>query len=146
MGDKEQELRTAALKHGVGNYHRHVLLCTGPTCCSPDTGLAAWETLKSQLKERGLLEGPNACYRTKVGCLRICCHGPTMLVYPEGTWYAGMTPERIPRFVQEHLALGQPIEEWIFARNPLNEPQQGSAGDGPSGLTSSVHTKPQEFD
>ncbi len=42
-----------------------------------------------------------------------------MVVYPEGTWYHGMTAERIPRFVKEHLIEGRPIEEWIFARNPL---------------------------
>jgi (2Fe-2S) ferredoxin len=31
----------------------------------------------------------------------------------------GMTADRIPRFVQEHLVDGKPIEEWIVARNPL---------------------------
>jgi (2Fe-2S) ferredoxin len=42
-----------------------------------------------------------------------------MVVYPEGTWYHGMTAERIPRFAQEHLVEGKPGQEWIFARNPL---------------------------
>jgi (2Fe-2S) ferredoxin len=116
---EKEELVAAALKVGVGQYQRHVLLCTGPSCCTPEAGLEAWEVLKKQLKERGLMSGDHACYRTKVGCLRICCHGPTMVVYPEGTWYAGMTADRIPRFVQEHLVEGRPIEEWIFARNPL---------------------------
>jgi (2Fe-2S) ferredoxin len=44
-----------------------------------------------------------------------------MMVYPEGTWYAGMMAERIPRFVQEHLVEGRPVEEWVFARGPLRE-------------------------
>jgi (2Fe-2S) ferredoxin len=82
-------------------------------------GQAAWDTLKQCLKDTGLTAGPHACYRTKVGCLRICTHGPTMVVYPEGTWYHGMTPERIPLFVQQHLVADRPVEEWIFARNPL---------------------------
>jgi (2Fe-2S) ferredoxin len=119
MADQKEELQTAAVKVGVGAYRRHVFLCTGPSCCTPEEGLAAWEMLKKTLNERGLLTGPNACYRTKVGCLRICCHGPTMVVYPEGTWYSGMTAERIPEFVQRHLIDGRPVEEWIFARNPL---------------------------
>jgi (2Fe-2S) ferredoxin len=119
MGEQEQ-LRAAADKVGVGSYHRHVFLCTGPTCCTPEAGLAAWESLKQQIKEHNLGTGPNACYRTKVGCLRICCHGPTMLVYPEGTWYHGMTAERVPQFVQDHLIDNHPIEEWLFARNPLD--------------------------
>lgn len=119
MSEKEDELRTAAAKVGVGAYHRHVFLCTGPTCCTPEEGMAAWAVLKQQLKDHQLTAGPNACYRTKVGCLRICCHGPTMVVYPEGTWYHGMSAERIPLFVQQHLVENKPVEEWVFATNPL---------------------------
>jgi (2Fe-2S) ferredoxin len=92
-----------------------VLLCIGETCCSGEVGMAAWEALKGQIKERGLKE----CYRTKVGCLRICVGGPVAVVYPEGTWYAGITADRVPRLVQEHLVEGRPVEEWVFARNPL---------------------------
>jgi (2Fe-2S) ferredoxin len=114
-----EQLQAAVEKLGIGHYHRHVFLCTGPSCCTPETGQASWEALKKEIKEAGLSEGPNACYRTKVGCLRICCHGPTMVVYPEGTWYHGMTPEKIARFVREHLVEGKPIAEWVFAKNPL---------------------------
>jgi (2Fe-2S) ferredoxin len=131
MSDVKQELQTAVDKHGIGQYTRHIFLCTGPSCCTPETGLAAWETLKQALKDQNLMAGPNACYRTKVGCLRICTAGPTMLVYPEGTWYHGMTPERIPQFVQQHLVEGKPVEEWVFARNEL--PNRES-------VNASVHT------
>src|SRR5262245_63950750 len=103
MPEPHEELQAAVAKHGIGGYRRHVFLCTGPSCCTPEVGMAAWEVLKGQIKLHNLGSGENACYRTKVGCLRICCHGPTMVVYPEGTWYAGMTAERIPRFVREHL-------------------------------------------
>jgi (2Fe-2S) ferredoxin len=104
-----------AEKFGIGHYHRHVFLCIGPDCCEPEVGL---------LKDQGLSlsTGPNACYRTKAQCLRICTQGPIVVVYPEGTWYHGMTAERIPRFVQEHLVEGRPIQEWIFAGNPLPNP------------------------
>jgi (2Fe-2S) ferredoxin len=131
MDESEQELKRVAAKHQIGQYHRHVFLCLGPNCCTPEVGQAAWEALKKSLKENGLKEGPNACYRTKVGCLRICCHGPTMVVYPEGTWYHGMTAERIPRFVQQHLVEQKPIEEWIFANNPL--PNRDTPDDGLTG-------------
>jgi (2Fe-2S) ferredoxin len=121
---KKQELQQVAAKLGIGDYRRHVFLCMGPNCCTPEVGQAAWETLKKILKERGLSLGPNGCYRTKVGCLRICCHGPTLLVYPEGTWYHGMTAERIPQFVQQHLIEGKPIREWIFAEHRLEAKPQ----------------------
>ena len=119
--DKKQQLEKTAKQYGIGSYRRHVLLCTGPTCCTPQEGMAAWEALKKAIKDNNLGAGENACYRTKVGCLRICCHGPTAVVYPEGTWYEGITADRVPRLVQEHLVEGQPIEEWVFARNPLSD-------------------------
>jgi (2Fe-2S) ferredoxin len=121
MDEIDKQLESVAAKLGIGAYQRHVLLCTGPNCCTPEEGQAAWDALKQQIKQHNLGGGDNACYRTKVGCLRICCHGPTMVVYPEGTWYHGMIAERVPQLVQQHLVEGKPIVEWIFARNPLGE-------------------------
>ena len=119
MSSESKDLEAAAQKHNIGNYRRHVFLCTGPSCCTPELGQASWEELKKLHKEANLGTGDHACYRTKVGCLRICCQGPTMVVYPEGTWYANMTPERMARVVQEHHIDGKPIDEWVFAHNPL---------------------------
>ena len=124
MAVSNEKLTAIADKLLIGHFHRHVFLCLGEACCA-DVGAAeaeaAWDKLKGELKDRqlSLATGPAACYRTKVGCLRVCAGGPIMVVYPEGTWYSGMTADRIPRFVQEHLVEGRPIEEWIFARNPL---------------------------
>jgi (2Fe-2S) ferredoxin len=130
MSEKEEQLGGAVNKVGIGGYARHVFLCTGPNCCTPEVGLEAWEALKKELKDRNLASEPLACYRTKVGCLRICCHGPTMVVYPEGNWYSGMTADRIPRFVRQHLIEGQPIREWIFADNPLPRPASNDPCSG----------------
>ena len=121
MDDELTPLHELAEKLLIGQYHRHVFLCTGESCSAAGVGEAAWEVLKRELKDRNLslATGPDACYRTKVGCLRVCLGGPILLVYPEGTYYAGMTSERIPEFVQKHLVQGLPIEGRIFARNPL---------------------------
>lgn len=123
---KCSELSAIALDLKIGEFSRHILLCIGPTCCSPEEGRDAWAKLKTILKERNLslATGPSACYRTKVDCLRICKSGPILVVYPEGFWYASMTSDRIERFVEEQIVRGQPIEEWIFARNPLPKPGQ----------------------
>ncbi len=121
MDDELKPLQELAEKLLIGHYVRHVFLCTGEACGAPGVGEAAWDALKRELKERNLSlsSGPHACYRTKVGCLRICTGGPILLVYPEGTYYGGMTAERIPEFVRTHLVEGEPMEERIFARNPL---------------------------
>ena len=119
--ETKDELARIADKLLIGQYHRHVFLCIGDSCCTSEVGQEAWERLKAELKDRNLSlsTGPAACYRTKVQCLRVCTGGPILVVYPEGTWYMGMTADRIPRFVQEHLIGGKPIEEWVFARNPI---------------------------
>ena len=115
------KLRETAAQLKIGNYSRHIFLCVGESCCSKEQGELAWKALKDQLKERDLSisTGPSACYRTKAGCLRICKGGPILVVYPEGNWYGGMTADRIPGFIERQIVQGEPIEEWIFAKNPL---------------------------
>ena len=119
MTDEEQ-LQAALAKLHIERSRRHVFLCTGPSCCTPEVGQAAWEALKQKIRDAGLSEGDRICQRTKVGCLRICCQGPTMVVYPEGTWYTGMTVDRIERLVREHLVEGRPIKEWMIAEKRLD--------------------------
>lgn len=124
MTEANDELQTAGAKIGLAQSARHVFLCVGPSCCTPEVGLAAWETLKQKIRDAGLSGGDHVCQRTKAGCLRICCHGPTMVVYPEGTWYSSMTADRIERFVQEHLVAGRAIREWVFAEKVLDGARQ----------------------
>jgi (2Fe-2S) ferredoxin len=42
-----------------------------------------------------------------------------MLVYPEGIWYGGVTPERCERIIQEHFVEGRVVQEWVTKRHPL---------------------------
>jgi len=118
---ESDKLREVASKLKIGEFCRHVFLCIGDSCCSKEQGEEAWKALKDQLKDRNLSlsTGPSACYRTKVGCLRICMGGPILVVYPEGNWYGGMTADRIPAFIEQQIVRGEPIEDWIFAKNPL---------------------------
>jgi (2Fe-2S) ferredoxin len=37
-------------------------------------------------------------------------------VYPEGVWYAGVTPALMERIVTEHLRDGRVVEEAVFHR------------------------------
>jgi len=122
MTETQAKLAKMADALKIGAYKRHVLLCIGQQCCTQPVGEAAWEALKNELKDKGLSlsTGPNACYRTKAQCLRVCSDGPIAVVYPEGTYYHGLTAENVPEFVQKHLIDGEPIEAMIFARNPLS--------------------------
>lgn len=100
----------------------HLLLCATPSkalCCDPEMGAASWQRLKQLVRDLGL-EDParpaGVVLRTKADCLRVCSGGPVLWIWPEGTVYGGVTPERIERIVREHVISGEPIEAWILRR------------------------------
>jgi len=138
MNEPDEAIRTelaavVASLHVQPGLRRHLLLCcdqTEPKCCTKEVGLASWNFLKTRLKQLGL-DGAGGVYRSKVNCLRICMHGPIMLVYPDGTWYHSCTPDVIEEIIQKHVMGGEVVEKYLFARQPLDGRQAGSQPNSP---------------
>ena len=97
-------------------YSRHVLVCVGAFCSPDRRGRELYNLLPTLLQREGLLFGPARVKRGETPCLGVCAGGPIVVVYPEGVWYAGVTPALLERIVVEHLRDGRVIEEAVFHR------------------------------
>ena len=92
-------------------YKKHVFICTNEKekgkFCGQDTGMKMVKRMQELLKENGLNTEIRA---QRSGCLDVCKDGPAMVVYPEGVFYGGVTPEDIEEIVEQHLKNDKPVE------------------------------------
>jgi (2Fe-2S) ferredoxin len=94
----------------------HVFVCGG-TACSANNSPATMAALKAELAKHGLLytkpgKGGSLTGRvlvTECGSVGLCAVGPAVLVYPDGAWYQGITPEQVPALVKAHWLNGPPM-------------------------------------
>jgi (2Fe-2S) ferredoxin len=83
-----------------------VLVCKGGDCKKRGS-----KTVCGALKNELRVQGMNRDVRIdSVDCLGLCKHGPNLVVYPDGTWYLGVTEEDVPGMVEQHLKDGEPVE------------------------------------
>ncbi len=107
-----EKLHERARKARLDTMQRHVLLCTDDDC----GGSGVAKALRKAITAHGLRSTVSIA---KVDCLDICTKGTIAVVYPEGTWYAGLKPSRVERLVTEHLRDGRVVTDLVFHRNPL---------------------------
>lgn len=102
-------------------YARHIIVCTGGFCSPNREGRALYSLLPQLLERHDLLFGPHRVKRSETPCLGVCAGGPVVVVYPEGVWYAPVTPKLLERIVVEHLKKGKVIDDAVFFRLTGNE-------------------------
>jgi (2Fe-2S) ferredoxin len=112
--DLKQSLELQVRKLSLDRIQRHLFLCADRTealCCQKEVGLEAWKYLKRRIKE---LKLEAHVFRTKANCLRVCAHGPILVIYPEGVWYHSATATILDRILHEHVIEGKIVEEYAF--------------------------------
>lgn len=102
------------------NLKRHVFVCTGSSCSKRDSE-ATQNTFYKVLAEKGLLYGKRGSMDgtvmvTTCGSIGLCQVGPAVLIYPDGIWYYGVTPEDVETIAEEHLIYNKPVERLLAKR------------------------------
>ncbi|HEX3203270.1 MAG TPA: (2Fe-2S) ferredoxin domain-containing protein [Nitrospiraceae bacterium] len=93
----------------------HIIVCTNsrpPGHPKPSCGAAGAANLlmafNMGLMERGYQ--PGQVLITGSACLGPCEYGPTVVVYPDATWYAQVKEGDVAAILDEHIGKGTPVE------------------------------------
>ncbi|GGA79255.1 hypothetical protein GCM10011385_36810 [Nitratireductor aestuarii] len=100
---------------------RRVLVCEGGACNAAGAD-ALWGHLRNLQVDRKLRVTGDGTMTAKATCLGPCNLAPVFQVFPEGTYYGGVTEEAIDRIVEEHLLGGHIVQE--FAYEPTGRKQR----------------------
>lgn len=100
-------------------YDIHIFVCTNQRTgseklsCGEAHGLELVGEFKKQLKDLnvGLTTRAN-----KSGCLGICDFGPTIAIYPEGTFYVGVQTEDVKEIIESHIINKKPVERLLLKK------------------------------
>ncbi|HUX90370.1 MAG TPA: (2Fe-2S) ferredoxin domain-containing protein [Gallionellaceae bacterium] len=93
---------------------KHVFICTQTRppnhsrgSCALNGSNAIFQEFLQQFERRGLW-GKFAV--TSSGCIGPCGNGPSVLVYPEGVMYGGVSKDDVAAIIEQHLLGNQPVE------------------------------------
>lgn len=108
----------------MAQFTHHVFVCCNQRaadhprgCCNVDGAAELRKRFKEELARRGLTPAMRA---NEAGCLDQCEKGPVVVIYPQGIWYGGVTPDDVPRIVDETLLGGRVIDDLLIADEELN--------------------------
>lgn len=101
-------------------YDIHIFVCTNQRSgsekrsCGEQHGLELVAEFKKQIKDLNLDLKVRA---NRSGCLGICDFGPTVAVYPEGTFYVNVQKQDVSDIVKGHLIEGRKVERLLLKQN-----------------------------
>lgn len=93
-------------------FDKHIFICTnqkaeGKACCGEERGMELVRKFREGLTARGLKGNVRA---QRAGCLDACDFGPSVVIYPEGTFYGHVTPADVEQILDEHVMNNKIVE------------------------------------
>ena len=102
---KELDLR---INTSADTREKHILVCHG-TGCTSSKSPQILENFNRIIKEKNI-ENVRVI---KTGCFGLCAKGPIVIIRPEDTFYAGVTPEDCEEIIQTHIIEGNKVERLL---------------------------------
>ena len=102
---KELELR---VNTKTDTREKHILVCHGTGCTSSKSPEIS-ENFRKILKEKNI-ENVRVI---KTGCFGLCAKGPIVIIRPEDTFYAMVTPDDCEEIIQTHIVEGKRVERLL---------------------------------
>jgi (2Fe-2S) ferredoxin len=102
----------------MSRFQKHIFVCVNERpadhpkgCCLHKGAGEIRAVLQSELKKKGLARSVRA---NASGCLDACEFGVTMVIYPEGVWYGGVTMNDVPEIISEHVEKGNVVSRLLI--------------------------------
>ena len=87
---------------------KHILVCHG-TGCTSSKSPQILENFRRILKEKNI----DNVRVIMTGCFGLCAKGPIVIIRPEDTFYAMVTPEDCEEIIQTHIVEGKRVERLL---------------------------------
>ena len=87
---------------------KHILVCQG-TGCTSSKSPQILDNFKKIIEEKGIKN----VRVIKTGCFGLCAKGPIVIIRPEDTFYAQVTPEDCEEIIQSHIVEGKVVERLL---------------------------------
>ncbi|UCE03864.1 MAG: (2Fe-2S) ferredoxin domain-containing protein [Candidatus Latescibacterota bacterium] len=98
-------------------YERHIFVCENsrasghPRGCCADKGASEVRARLKRLVHEHALHG--RVRANAAGCLDQCEFGVSIVVYPEGVWYVGVTVADVDEIFRRHVIGGEVVERLL---------------------------------
>jgi len=102
---KELDLR---VNLNAGTQEKHILVCRGTGCTSSKSPKII-ENFRNILEEKGI-ENVRVI---QTGCFGLCAKGPIVIIRPEDTFYAMVTPDDCEEIIDTHIIGGEKVERLL---------------------------------